>query len=472
MYLRNPRIPTICRQRCNHGWIRSALILLSIAVARESVLAQDASQEISSQETTAQPAAAISFRSEIAPILFDRCLPCHGTKKAEGGYRLDTYDELLKAGDSEMMPVVAGNAQQSELLRRLNCDESERMPADDTPLTEQQIALINGWIAAGADFDGAEEQRGLSLNLVIPALQYPAPPEHYAAAMPATAVCFTPDGSQLVVAGYHEVTVWNEATLARRIGNVGERTYALAFSPDGKLLAIGGGEPGKRGEVRLFNFESGEMLAMVARANDVVLDVAFRPDGRQLAVAAADGQIRIIDADSRDEVAVLSSHADWVTAVSWSGDGTRLASASRDKSAKIYDASNWQLVTSYLGHAAQVRGVVILEDNQQAVSVGADQKLHRWNLSDAARVADVGLGGEAFDVVRHAGFVYVPCADKRLRKIDLSSNAVSHTFEGFSDWVLSVAVNPQRLAGGSYGGEVRLWSTADGSPSGHWLAKP
>ena len=43
---------------------------------------------------------AASFKADIAPILINNCLACHGPKKAEGGYRVDTFERFLREGDS------------------------------------------------------------------------------------------------------------------------------------------------------------------------------------------------------------------------------------------------------------------------------------------------------------------------------------------------------------------------------------
>ena len=65
-------------------------------------------------ETAEQP---VSFRSDIAPLLLENCLACHGAKKAEGGYRVDSYDELLKPGDSGEIPVALNKDAASEIGR-------------------------------------------------------------------------------------------------------------------------------------------------------------------------------------------------------------------------------------------------------------------------------------------------------------------------------------------------------------------
>lgn len=426
-------------------------------------------------------ATTVSFRSQIAPIMLDNCLACHGAKKAEGGYRVDTYEQLIKAGDSGELPIAASADQQSELLRRLTCDESERMPADSEPLTPEQIELVKQWIASGGKFDGEDPKQ--QLLLVIPPIQYAAPPEHYAQALPVTATVFTADGKQIVTSGYHELVVWNAdaASLVRRIKNVGQRVFALAFSPDGQTLAVGCGEPGKSGEVRLIDFASGEVKNVIARTNDVVLDLAYRPGASELAVASADNIIRIFEVKTLQLVRTIASHADWVTTVAWSDDGTRLASGSRDKSVKVYDGPTGELIASYLGHGAAVRGVTILADNKQVVSAGGDNKLHRWNIEDLKKVAEVATGGEGYKIIRNATHLFVPCSDHRLLQVDLATNKISQEYKGHADWVLSAAAYQPKtdgeassglIASGAFDGEVRLWNTADTTLIRQWNAKP
>lgn len=418
---------------------------------------------------------AVVFSRDVAPILLENCTSCHNAKKAEGGYRIDTFSEMLKPGDSGLMPVAKTAEEVSELLRRLiTDDESERMPEGTEPLAAEQIEIIKKWLAAGANFDAADPE--LALTFVVPPPRHPQPPKSYPVAVPVTAVAFSADGGEVLVGGYHEITVWDatEGTLVRRIENLGQRTFAIRRSPDGKQMAVACGEPGRSGEVRLVDFASGEVTAVVARSTDVALDVAFRPDGEQIAVASADSQIQIVDLKTLQTVRTLAGHADWVTAVAWSADGKKLVSASRDKSAKLFEAETGELLTTYSGHGAAVRGVMVTPDGANVFSSGADKQLHRWEATGGKRIAVVAIGGEGFHITGNESTLFVPSSDSRLLQIDVTKNTIDKAFAGLSDWATASDWHREtgQVVAGSYNGEVAVWSIADGVAASRWVAKP
>jgi WD40 repeat protein len=107
------------------------------------------------------------------------------------------------------------------------------------------------------------------------------------------------------------------------------------------------------------------------------------------------------------------------------------------------------------------------------LSVGADGKLHRWNVEGAAKAGEVGVG-DGLRIVRRDGIALVPCSDAQVRQIDLASNAITRSLTGHRDWVLSTAISPDgaRFVTGSLDGEVRLWNAADGALIRAWIAKP
>ena len=418
---------------------------------------------------------AVSFRKDIAPILLDSCVACHGPKKAEGGYRVDSYERVTKEGDSAMAGFAASSLDDSEAFRRIiSEDAEERMPLEADPLPAEQIALIKRWIEEGAKFDGPDPKA--ELVSIIPPPTHPDPPEAYPFTQPITALAFSADGKTLIAGGYHELTFWNpeNGELQRRIKNVGQRTYALTLSPDGKTLAVACGAPGRLGETRLFNPADGQLLKVLGSTSDVVLDVAFSPQGDRLAVAAADGVLRVFDVASGEERLTITSHSDWVTAVAFNSDGTKIASASRDKTAKVLDAKTGELLVTYSGHAQPVKGVAFHPEGKEVFSSGGDRKIHRWKIEDGKKTAEVGFGGEVFKLPTAGAFLFATSADKTVRQFEAASHKQLKSLTGHKDWTLSVAYHEatKRIASGGFDGEVRVWNAEDGKPVTTFFAAP
>jgi hypothetical protein len=417
----------------------------------------------------------VSFKKDIAPVLQDKCFACHGPKKAEGSYRVDSFERATKPGESGIVAFVAGKLDDSEAFRRItSTDETERMPLEADPLPAETIALFKRWLEEGAKFDGPSPTA--DLITIIPPPTHPEPPANYTFPMPITAVAFTSDGQQLIVGGYHELTIWNPAdgTLIKRIKNVGQRSYAMALSPDGKLLAVGCGAPGRLGETRLFDVATGELKNVLGSTGDVVLDVAFNPAGDRLAIGAADGIVRIFEVATGKEVLTINSHSDWVNAVAWNADGSKLVSGSRDKTAKVFDGKTAELLVTYSGHGQPVKGVAFHPEGKEIFSSGGDNKIHRWQIAEAKKAAEVAFGGEVYKLIPNGDFLFAASADKSVRQFDAKTHKELRQFAGHGDWALSVSYSPatKRVAAGGFDGSVRVWNAEDGKLVTNFVAAP
>ena len=419
---------------------------------------------------------AISFRRDVAPILIQRCLGCHGPDEANGDYQVHTFEALQKEGYSGAPIVTPGDVEASELyLLVASEDEDSRMPKDADALAESEIDTIRRWIAAGAEFDGPDPHAPLAS--ILPAAEHPAPPETYPATVPVTAVAFHPSGNELAVAGYHEITIWHpeNGALLRRIGNVAQRTYGLAYHPEGAWLAVASGTPGQLGEIRLFAAESGELLRVFDSLADVALGVAFRPDGQKLAACAADRSIRIYDVTTGQQEVLIEDHADWVIDVAWSPDGQQLVSASRDKTAKVFDAATGDSLATFPGHNETVYAVSFSADGSQVLSAGGNRKVHLWNPADGAKAADLGgFGHDIYEVLVRGDQIFTCSADRQVRQHGGEKRELVRSFAGHADWVycLDLCDATQRLATGGYDGEVRIWNVADGALVASFIAAP
>jgi hypothetical protein len=97
------------------------------------------------------------FNSQVRPILARHCFKCHGPddKARKAKLRLDVRAEAVRPRGSGKRPIVPGQPDASELLRRvLSTAEDEVMPPPSTknPLTAEEKAVLKRWIAAGAEY--------------------------------------------------------------------------------------------------------------------------------------------------------------------------------------------------------------------------------------------------------------------------------------------------------------------------------
>ena len=100
---------------------------------------------------SAQDAPAVDFNKDIAPIFEFKCVECHNENKVKGELRMDTFDWIMKGGDTGPA-IVAGKPDESSIFERVTLphDDIDIMPPEGDPLTDKEVASLKAWIAAGA----------------------------------------------------------------------------------------------------------------------------------------------------------------------------------------------------------------------------------------------------------------------------------------------------------------------------------
>ncbi len=287
------------------------------------------------------PNAPVSYFKKIRPIFQAQCQGCHQPAKNKGGYVMTDFAKLLEGGDSVkdgLRAIVAKDPAHSLLVKQITPDNGEaEMPPKKAPLPEADIALISRWIAEGAadDTPPNAKQRFDSEHLPL----YSRPPV-------ITSLDFSPDGSLLAVAGFHEVVLWKSdgsSMLARLVG-LSERIQAVRFSPDGKRLAACGGRPAQMGEVQIWDVEKRKLTLSAPIGFDTVYGINWSPDGKVVSFGCSDNSVRAIDADTGQQVLLLISHSDWVLGTVFSQKGDQLVSVGRDMSAKLIEVSTQRFI--------------------------------------------------------------------------------------------------------------------------------
>src|SRR5262245_9551654 len=154
----------------------------------------------------------ISFINDVAPILKENCFACHDAKKRKGKLDMSTYESFRKGGSKED-PITPGKPDESLLIDVLTAKDNSRMPPKEAgePLEKPKIEIIEKWIAEGAKLASNISPKADLLRELRARWKPPAPPMSYPFPVTITALAFTPDGKKLVVGGQHELTVWDVA---------------------------------------------------------------------------------------------------------------------------------------------------------------------------------------------------------------------------------------------------------------------
>ncbi len=98
-----------------------------------------------------RPARAADFDTDIRPILQQHCMACHGSKKQEGGLRLDQRTAALRGGENYSPAIVPNSAEKSPLWLFVSQEDADlKMPPEGARLSATEVRLLKDWIDAGA----------------------------------------------------------------------------------------------------------------------------------------------------------------------------------------------------------------------------------------------------------------------------------------------------------------------------------
>lgn len=90
------------------------------------------------------------YLENIRPVLYARCVACHGALKQEAGLRLDSAGNALRGSDSGAV-IARTDPEASSIVQRVtSSDLATRMPPEGEPLHPEQVDALKRWIAEGA----------------------------------------------------------------------------------------------------------------------------------------------------------------------------------------------------------------------------------------------------------------------------------------------------------------------------------
>ena len=187
-------------------------------------------------------------------------------------------------------------------------------------------------------------------------------------------VAFSHDGQLLATAGQH-VKLW-EVNTQTEIATLqhDEYVWALAFSPDGQLLAAGDGE----GTVKIWNLQERRVIAQL-QGDEVRVDaLGFSPDGRTLASAGYQGLIKLWSVSDWALLGTLQNSGTTYS-LDFFPDGQLLASTGH-AAVTLWSVERGESVASLTGHSAWIYGAAFSPDGKTLASSGDDGTVRVENI--------------------------------------------------------------------------------------------
>ena len=334
---------------------------------------------------------------------------------------------------------------------------------------------------------------------------------------------FSPDGSILALGeGVSNSPQVGDGRIRLRHRRTGRETNtisprqstgvcALAFSPDGKILAAGYGF--SDAVIRLWDAVSGASLGELIGHRGMVTHLFFAPDGLLLYSASSDHTIRVWDVNQHRQVAWLNGHPGGFTGLALCPDGKTLVSSSNDGSVRVWDPDHKPRPPAYVVLPVQSArfGAPFTSDSRQLITASLTNSVIVWDVAstrEVERIPDLGTNNMSIALspdnrlvaVGNTGgvvkvwdrdsrrlvkqFIAYPlpiywmgfldqgkslvtvCAIPHLRMETRRWSTVSWLEMPFPQmeegWTLGVAQSPDRqlLAVGHYGRPLRLWDAS------------
>jgi WD40 repeat protein len=315
-----------------------------------------------------------------------------------------------------------------------------------------------------------------------------------------TGLTFTPDGKQLVSAGDDKVIrVWDwEAgkTIRTIRGQVGPghegKIFAMALSPDGRWLAAAGWMDSTIattpccGDIRLYDFATGKLVALLKGHTAVVNSLAFSPDSKRLISGGGLGDLSAIiwDVEGRKSLHRLQGHKAEICAVAFAPNGERVVTGSYDATLRLWRVSDGGLIAEMKGHMDKVsRALAIRSSDGMIASGDYAGEIRLWDGNTGRFVRTLANQGGEVGSLRFSPdgklllSTFGECGScSRIQHVwNVATGEDRATHATDENFVYAAAISPDGKLAATGGGnkfKIGVWELATGAPVNGPQGKP
>ncbi|MBL8062461.1 MAG: WD40 repeat domain-containing protein [Anaerolineales bacterium] len=240
-----------------------------------------------------------------------------------------------------------------------------------------------------------------------------------------------------------------------------ERAHALAFSPDGNHLAVGG-----TSGIYLFDTQQLSEPDFI-QTNVWARSLIFLPQNNQLVAGLFDNTVKFWNITDPNPLKTMDAPDGWVRSIATSHDGSLIAAASDDNTIRIWQTGSDELKL-VLNDLTGVRVVALSPDGTLIAGALSDNTVRVWKVSNGELLYTLNSHKDWPRCLAFSpdGQLLASCGfDRTIRLWSISNGNLMRVLEGHKSSILGIAFSPdgQTIASGSVDQTVRVWNVSDGS---------
>lgn len=197
------------------------------------------------------------------------------------------------------------------------------------------------------------------------------------------AVAFSPDGKMLATSGTDYWYIWNVETKGSMFRG-SSRGLGVAFSPDNKTFIVAGDD------IEFWDLETGKRKKTLEIKNNLIESIAYSPDGKVLigggyqSIEQTNGleaSFKILDMATGLERDIRALRTNSLESIALSPDGRLLASGSGDKKIRLWNLASGQVDQPLGDHESTVIDLAFSSDNTLLASTGLQEPVRFWDMT-------------------------------------------------------------------------------------------